>query len=377
MEQKKEFETSKDYQEDDLPFPYLHERPIHSVYSGRHIKYDGFKTPIILDDNQLKVALRTLKHYFEEHVGVEVPDDLFIELIKLFPHSEFKLPFDDDDKDSIDHALDEYGYYHSISDMDLSTFFEVPTHNDRRYQKLILHVPHSSMLFPLASKYSFGCLDYEERLLVDYYTDDLFVPDQKGKNINALVFPYCRLYCDVERMINDPLETEGLGISYYRDVRIKIWGKRRSFSTIEEAFKLYAIFHAAMSRSITEGQGRKLLIDCHSFSNLPNLLCSNPPDIDICIGFNDDDTFPGKVVIGNMKHYFESLGYKVGINTPFSNSKTFEVPVKYHSVMIEVNKRLYMNEETLEKTNGFDSLKQDIQSLYSNLLGQAIGPESF
>jgi N-formylglutamate amidohydrolase len=36
--------------------------------------------------------------------------------------------------------------------------------------------------------------------------------------------------------------------------------------------------------------------------------------------------------------------------------------------MIEVNKRLYMDEQTLEKAEGFEKLKQDIQSLYGTLL---------
>ena len=58
----------------------------------------------------------------------------------------------------------------------------------------------------------------------------------------------------------------------------------------------------------------------------------------------------------------------MGIYEPFSNSKTFEVPVDYHSVMIEVNKRLYMNEDTLAKTDGFNKLRDDIQSLYRLLL---------
>lgn len=115
------------------------------------------------------------------------------------------------------------------------------------------------------------------------------------------------------------------------------------------------------------GEGT-LLIDCHSFSSIPNLLNSNPPDIDICIGYNDDDTCPNKVVIGNIVHYFESLGYKVGMNEPFSNSKTFSVPIKYHSAMIEVNKRLYMDELTLEKTKGFNKLQQEIRLLYGILL---------
>jgi N-formylglutamate amidohydrolase len=44
------------------------------------------------------------------------------------------------------------------------------------------------------------------------------------------------------------------------------------------------------------------------------------------------------------------------------------VPTEYHTVMIEVNKRLYMKEETLEKTDGFMRLKDEIQSLYKILL---------
>ena len=44
------------------------------------------------------------------------------------------------------------------------------------------------------------------------------------------------------------------------------------------------------------------------------------------------------------------------------------VPVEYHTVMIEVNKRLYMNEQTLEKSDTFYKLKDDIQSLYDVLL---------
>ena len=123
-----------------------------------------------------------------------------------------------------------------------------------------------------------------------------------------------------------------------------------------------------MSKKIVEMSSELLLIDCHSFSSFPNLLNSNPPDIDICIGYNDDETCPSTVVIESIARHFGSIGYKVGINTPFSNSKTFEVPTEYHTVMIEVNKRLYMKEETLEKTDGFMRLKDDIQSLYKILL---------
>ena len=255
--------------------------------------------------------------------------------------------------------------YHKFLD-----FFNDWNYDEKRYSNIMLHVPHSSVVFPEMSNDSFDDLDEEERLLIDYYTDELFVPEQETKNICHMIFPYCRIYCDVERLINDPLENEGLGISYSRWVPDKD-GHRvlRSFSGKSEAFALYTDFHSEVSKKIVGMLGNSLLIDCHSFSALPNLLNSNPPDIDICIGYNDDETCPNKVVIGNIVQYFKSKGYKVGINDPFSNSKTFSVPVTYHSVMIEVSKSLYMDEYTLEKKkDGFTKLKQEIQSLYNILM---------
>jgi len=234
-------------------------------------------------------------------------------------------------------------------------------------KNILLHIPHSSTAFPEGSGYTFNDLNDEERLLIDYYTDGLFAPLHSSEQISDIVFPYCRLYCDVERLINDPLEEEGLGISYRRFTRGHP-KTRRSFSTLSSAFELYADHHATMSKEIVRKQAPVLLLDCHSFSSLPNLLNFNPPNIDICVGFNDDSTCPSEALIKYIVQYFQSLGYKVGINNPFSNSKTFEVPVVYHSIMIEVNKRLYMDEQSLEKTAGFDRVRKEIQALYDYLL---------
>jgi hypothetical protein len=60
------------------------------------------------------------------------------------------------------------------------------------------------------------------------------------------------------------------------------------------------------------------------------------------------------VTVGFIIQYFKSKGYKVGVNTPISNSEVFSVPKEYHSLMIEVNKRLYMDELAFMK---YDSLQ--------------------
>ena len=329
-----------------------------------------------LSETPTAIALRSLKFRLEDELGFEVSDDLFIEVFKkvcnflpvpalgCYAVLEFIQP--------IQNIFKRHGIP-GDSRMFVGAVwrtFRVRIDTNRIYSKIILHIPHASTHFPENTRHTFSDLDNAERRLIDCYTDELFEPVEESAKIQSVEFPYCRLYCDVERLVNDPLEKNGLGISYSRWVPSSSGPGQtyRAFGTKEQAFRLYADYHAQVLKKIVELGSDLLLIDCHSFSSQPNLLCSNPPDIDICIGFNDDGTCPNKVVIGNIKHYFESLGYNVGINTPFSNSKTFEVPVEYHSVMIEVNKRLYMNEETLEKTDGFDSLKHDIQSLYPILL---------
>lgn len=337
---------------------------------------DEFEGVSSLDEAASKCALRVLKRKLEDEIGFELSDEVFIaiffKVINLAParpigahsfHFGFVVP--------MLKLLDTYNLDCGVGK--IFSFFNIrycKNYNKRHFRNLLLHVPHSSTSFPTDCHKIYDDLDEEERLLIDYYTNELFVPQQESKNIMNVVFPYCRLYCDVERLINDPLEKDGLGISYNRWVQCKDgYGKSlRSFSGKTSAFALYADFHAEVAKKIVEMGEGTLLVDCHSFSSLPNLLNSNPPDIDICIGYNDDETCPNKVTIGNIVQYFKARGYKVGINEPFSNSKTFSVPVKYHSVMIEVNKRLYMNEQTLEKTEGFERLKQDIQALYTDVL---------
>ncbi len=239
----------------------------------------------------------------------------------------------------------------------------------RQKKQLLLHVPHSSTLFPRESRFSFDDLDFDERLLIDYYTDELFVPKGLSEQISHAVFPYCRLFCDVERLMNDPLEMKGLGFCYFREVPTGdgLSVALRTFGSRQVAFEHYVDFHAEVAKQLFRCGDDSLLIDCHSFSSLPNLLNPTPPDIDICIGFNEDVTRPDQTVIGNIVEYFKSLGYKVGINEPFSNSKTFDVPIRYHSLMIEVNKRLYMDEQTLEQSDGFFKLREEIGSLLRNL----------
>ena len=246
-------------------------------------------------------------------------------------------------------------------------------HELRGYGNLLLHIPHSSTAIPRNSDCP-AAFDLEEWKLIDLYTDTLFAGKIADRRIEPIVFRRCRLYCDVERLPDDPLERQGLGISYERraaDGRLRRWGDRH------QALREYARYHYQTTlkilNKIQSSSGALLMIDCHSFSSQPNLLNPQPPqDIDVCLGYNDDETRPSDAVVSLMQRYFVSKGYRVALNTPFSNSKTFDVPGgnRYHSVMIEVNKRLYMNEQTRKPTAHFSQLQHTLRALYAALLQQ-------
>lgn len=70
---------------------------------------------------------------------------------------------------------------------------------------------------------------------------------------------------------------------------------------------------------------------------------------------------------------FEERGYRVMENYPFSGTL---VPMKYYhsddrllSVMIEVNRKLYMDEETGRKNEYFEKVRTDIREVLAELLG--------
>lgn len=83
-----------------------------------------------------------------------------------------------------------------------------------------------------------------------------------------------------------------------------------------------------------------MLFDCHSFSG-------EAGEVDICIGYNEDWSKPDMSTLELVVNLFEENGYTVGINNPYSNSETPNCPFVYQSMMLEVNKRVYMEEESL------------------------------
>ena len=206
-------------------------------------------------------------------------------------------------------------------------------------RNIVLNIPHSSINGVFDKNFGeWQCnpyfIDDCLKKWTDWYTDMLFNPLSRKENVETIVFPYSRFVCDVERLKNDPLENIGQGIIY-----TEFDGYKRILTEEQKKniMKLWIEHQVNLQTAIKDEN--TVLIDCHSF---PSYLANN----DICIGYNEDWSYNKKLVDGIVK-IFKKQGYSVEENIPYSNSIAPEKNFSYCSVMIEVNKRIYMNENLM------------------------------
>lgn len=222
------------------------------------------------------------------------------------------------------------------------------------FEKIVLNIPHSSKVMPLNTWD--GDIESEIEKWTDTYTDVLFSPNCHFDKIDVVACRVSRFFCDVERLLNDPLEKDGKGI-FYTDFN----GCHRSLD--HELFSMVMQIWWEHQRLLSASIIRHcLVLDCHSF---PDELA---PEVDICIGFNDHDwSKPSLEFIEKVCVFFEGYGYRVALNNPYSNSITPHHDFPYKSLMIEVNKRLYLNPQG-EKLGSMYKLNEALNYLYQMIL---------
>lgn len=226
----------------------------------------------------------------------------------------------------------------------------------KKYNKIILNIPHSSDFIPVNTWN--GDIQSEVNKWTDWFTDVIFKPMGIDERIVPVVFNFSRFFCDVERLKeNEPLEEVGQG-RFYTDFNGCTREKEGdAYIMAEQAY----LFHDMLLSSQINGDDN-LIIDCHSF---PSELTS---DVDICIGWNEDWSKPSDALIEQIKRYFEGFNYKVAFNSPYSNSITPESKHRYGSLMIEINKKLYMDEKNIKLLGGAYKINISLWYLYKNIL---------
>ena len=233
---------------------------------------------------------------------------------------------------------------------------------------ILFHVPHASLKIP--NIYWSICIKDKEYInnsninLSDYLTDKL-IPSRCHK----LIFKYSRLFCDVEKLKNDSKEImskKGMGVIYTNDCNnvITIPNKKYKRKIIKSYYDKH---HNKLNKMVTEiikKHNKCIIVDFHSYSDemVEKLFnCKNNPDI--CIGI--DNIYTDKKLSNFTINHFKKYGYSVEINQPYSGTI---IPNKYFnkkeealsSIMIEINKRIYLNSK-----EDFYKLKNCIEDYYN------------
>ncbi len=234
----------------------------------------------------------------------------------------------------------------------------------------ILHIPHASTKIPKAYRDSF----YREKLareinvMTDWFCDELF---NCGRD--KILFPISRLVCDAERFRDDKDEIMakvGMGAVYRKASDLSDLRKVTKEERQHIIFRYYDRHHKALARAVERKlntTGRCLIVDCHSFYPLP-LPYERDKSLlrpDFCIGTSEYHT-PENMVWGIVR-FLSGKGYSVKVNSPFAGTivpmKYYEKDKRVHSVMIEVNRSLYMDSPGIK-----NSRFKEIQAVLSDCI---------
>lgn len=241
------------------------------------------------------------------------------------------------------------------------------------YYIMILHIPHASTVIPYSDGF---CCTHEQlaaeiRLLTDHYTDELFFLQDSV----IIQSPCSRIFCDMERFADDAMEPTshlGMGVLYTHADN----GDVLRFVTPELRSKILDEYYYPHHQRLTEAvdielrsNGRACIIDCHSFPDQPLERDADRrgdrPDFNI----GTDPFHTPHEWLEKSVEFFGNRGYSLGMDWPYTGSI---VPMKHYrndsqvlSIMLEVNRRLYMDEITGERLPEFLSVERIVQDYLS------------
>jgi N-formylglutamate amidohydrolase len=262
---------------------------------------------------------------------------------------------------------------------------------------LVFDSPHSGLTMPAGFEPAVSV----ERVLVaaDTHVDDLFAA---APDIGAplLVAHFPRSFLDVNRSLRDmdismvdgawphpvrpsPTAQRGMGLMWRY-----AWGDElmhaRPLSVAEAEARIatyWQPYHrslAAVLNAVHARFGSVYHINCHSMTAVGHAISSDPAGTvrdDICIGdLRGTSAEPDFVAL--IAETLRAKGLSVALNKPFRGAELTEAysnPAKNrHSVQFEINRGLYMDERTRERTADYAALRETLTQL-SHVLADYAG----
>ena len=261
---------------------------------------------------------------------------------------------------------------------------------------LVLDSPHSGREYPA----DFGAAVPIDllRQAEDTWVDELYASGPaRGATLIAARFP--RSYIDANRSLLDidasllegpwpgpaikSRKTElGIGLIWrVLDSGEPIYARKL---TIEEVKQRIVRFHQPYQRAVKDALdaahehfGGVWHLNLHSMPAVSGSISEEGPGrprADFVLGDRDGTTCEAEFT-ATVAEALRAMGYDVKVNDPYKGVelvRAFSDPkAGRHSLQIEVNRRLYMDERTREKTAGFATLRADIDRLLGTVAAYA------
>jgi N-formylglutamate deformylase len=262
---------------------------------------------------------------------------------------------------------------------------------------LVLDSPHSGVDYP--QDFCHACDMQVLRQAEDTHVEKLydFAPAMGIAWIEAL-FP--RAYLDANRdvteidetlldapwpgeLASDPKQLAkvrlGKGLIWRcTDDGVPIYARKLTVDEVRSRIeRCWQPYHAAVAQAIEDAHARhgySIHINCHSMPAIAGQYSTDFPGLvhaDFVIG-DRDGTTASPALSRKVCSHLEGLGYTVSYNHPY---KGVELVRRYgdparqrHSIQVEINRKLYMDEATLQLAPGHERLKDSLRSLAAMLL---------
>ena len=258
---------------------------------------------------------------------------------------------------------------------------------------VVFDSPHSGAIYP--ADFAYACPSRLLRQAEDAHVDVLFgAAPEVGATMIAALFP--RSYIDVNRGIEDidqqlldqpwpgavsSSDRARVGMGLVRRIcrpGLSMYDRKLTVAEIRHRIeRYYRPYHNAVADAIADAAARfgaVWHVNCHSMpsSRGPRVPVGGWERADFVLGDRDGTTC-GADFTDFVARFLRGLGYDVRINEGY---KGVEIVRRHgrphenrHSLQIEVDRSLYMDQKTLEKLPCFDQLHIDLSKLVEAVAG--------
>ncbi|OZI22799.1 N-formylglutamate amidohydrolase [Bordetella genomosp. 7] len=258
---------------------------------------------------------------------------------------------------------------------------------------LVLDSPHSGTAYPpdFASSAPLGAL----RTAEDTWVDDLW-GDAVSMGVPLIAASFPRAYIDANRSVEEidpqlldqpwpeplpesPKVKLGKGLVWRMlDDGTPLYDRKLSVDEVRHRIDAcWKPYHARLGQLIDAAHarhGKVWHINCHSMPSVAGAYATDKPGLvhpDFVLGDRDGST-SDPAFREFVAAWLAERGYDVTVNDPYKGVelvRAFGQPSQgRHSLQVEINRKLYMDETSLRPTANYAKLKSDLRDLTAALL---------